>query len=82
MTNHDENRGRGLLTFCVTPTFKRRVSPALRLFNIVHGGIHIITTSPIGSPVGRVQPARLHIRPTETQNPALTGGVLFFCVLH
>ena len=48
MTNHDENRGRGLLTFCVTPTFKRRVSPALRLFNIVHGGIHIITTSPIG----------------------------------
>lgn len=31
------------------------------------------------SPIGRVKPARLHIRTTGIQNPALTGGVLFLC---
>lgn len=48
MANDDENRGRGLLTFASRQPAIGGFYPALRLFYIVYGGIHIITTRPIG----------------------------------
>jgi len=34
--------------FCATPTRYRRVAPALRLFNVAHGGARHAASSPIG----------------------------------